>query len=142
MLLFAADAQSLDMASDRLSRALPAQMERMRVDLGSAEERFARAMPVQMERRRLEAEATRDRLVRAGRTLNDRFAYQMRRAASRLADLSPVNTLARGYSITRNEEGAIVRHVGEAPAGTKIEVTVSDGTLDCEVVNAKQGKDS
>ncbi|MBQ9003081.1 MAG: exodeoxyribonuclease VII large subunit [Eggerthellaceae bacterium] len=142
MLLFAADAQSLDLASDRLARALPMQVERMRVDLGSAEERLARVMPVQIERCRLEVEGTLNRFVRIGHAMGDRFSYQMRQAASRLVDLSPVNTLARGYSITRNEEGSIVRHVGEAPAGTRIEVTVSDGTLDCEVMIAKQGRDS
>ena len=120
MLLFAADAQSLDMASDRLARALP----------------------MQIERKKLALDGSRDRLVRAGATMNDRFAFEMRQAASRLADLSPVNTLARGYSITRNGEGEIVRHVAQAPVGTTIEVTVADGTLDCEVKQAKQGKDA
>ena len=77
-------------------------------------------------------------MERIGSTMNDRFAYQMSQAASRLADLSPVNTLARGYSITRNESGTIVRKIEEAPAGSMVQVTVSNGMLKCEVKSTKE----
>lgn len=136
MLLFAADAQALDIASDRLARALPDQLDRGHAEIESLRDRFIRALPLRIERDWLEASSSRDRLVRAGSTLTDRFDYDIRRAASRLADLSPVNTIARGYSITRDSCGAIVRRVEEAPVGSAIEVTVSDGVLECEVKGA------
>ena len=114
-LLFAAEAQALDMATDALARALPMQVER----LG------------------LSVEALRGRLARVGATANDRFAYQLGQKASRLSDLSPVSTLARGYSVTRGDRG-IVRHVAEAPAGSDVRVAVSDGVLDCIVKDARE----
>jgi exodeoxyribonuclease VII large subunit len=49
-----------------------------------------------------------------------------------------VNTLARGYSITRNESGTIVRKIEEAPAGSMVQVTVSNGMLNCEVKSTKE----
>ena len=115
-LLFAAEAQALDIASDALARALPMQVERLGVSVATL----------------------RDRLARVGATANDRFAYQLGQKASRLADLSPVSTLARGYSVTRGERG-IVRHVAEAPAGSAVTVAVSDGVLDCVVKEAREG---
>ena len=115
-LLFAPEAQYLDVAADRLSRVLPDQVERLGVSLNTMGER----------------------MQRIGSSMNDRFAYQIGQAASRLADLSPVNTLARGYSITRNEAGTIVRKVEEAPAGSTVQVTVSNGILDCEVKSTKE----
>ena len=111
MLLFAADAQALDVASDRLDRALPTQLLRNAQDISTRT----------------------GRMERIGATLADRFKYQLGTAASRLADLSPVNTLARGYSITRDEQGGIVSSIAQAPAGKRVDVMVSDGILRCNV---------
>ena len=74
------------------------------------------------------------RLERVGATLTDRFSYELRTSAARLADLSPVNILARGYSITRDKNNRIVSSVDQAPVGSNIKVMVADGTLACEVV--------
>ncbi len=112
MLLFAGEAQSLDVAAERLGRALPTQLER-------ASQRTAMAH---------------SRLERVGATLTDRFSYELRTSAARLADLSPVNILARGYSITRDKNNRIVSSVDQAPVGSNIKVMVADGTLACEVV--------
>ena len=114
MQIFASDAQALDIASDRLSRALP-----------SVVAQSAQAL-----------DAARSRLATAGPNLLGRFDHQMRVEAARLHDLSPVAVLGRGYSITRTSEGDIVRSAKQAPVGSMVEVTVSDGALSCEVTNA------
>ncbi|MBQ9041274.1 MAG: exodeoxyribonuclease VII large subunit [Eggerthellaceae bacterium] len=111
MQLFAGDAQALDIASERMARALP--------------------NIIVCNKQALDAD--RARLVVAGPNLLGRFDNQMRAGAARLHDLSPVAVLGRGYSITRTKEGAIVRSVEQAPVGTDIEVSVADGTLQCEV---------
>jgi exodeoxyribonuclease VII large subunit len=54
-------------------------------------------------------------------------------AAGRLESLSPLNVLARGYSLTRNEQGRLVRSIGDVKVGDAIEVTVSDGRIRAEV---------
>lgn len=111
MQLFAGDAQALDIASERMARALPNIIVRNRQAL----------------------EADKARLAVAGPNLLGRFDNQMRSGAARLHDLSPIAVLGRGYSITRTQEGAIVRSVEQAPVGSGIEVSVSDGVLQCEV---------
>ena len=113
--LFAAEAQGIDIAAERLSRALPLQLERNGTLVADM----------------------RGRLGRVGKRATERFEYQLGKAASRMADLSPVNTLARGYSVARDAEGAIVRRVGEVEEGGSVSVTVSDGVLDCTVEKAR-----
>ena len=54
-------------------------------------------------------------------------------AAGRLESLSPLNVLARGYSLTRNEQGRLVRSIGDVKVGDAIEVTVSDGRIRADV---------
>ena len=58
----------------------------------------------------------------------------MRASAARLDDLSPVNTIARGYSIARDEQGGILKTVSQAPIGSQVSVTLVDGSLTCDVV--------
>ena len=43
--------------------------------------------------------------------------------------LDPVNTLARGYSITRRGDGRAVRRAGEVAAGDELVTTVAEGTI-------------
>ena len=117
MTLFAADAQALDIATERLSRALPASMDRERERLKHARERMQAVGPRALDGERA-ALAT---------------------AAARLEDLSPLGTLARGYSITRDAAGDIVRSVLQAPVGSTVKVAVADGSLACEVVSVEDG---
>ena len=114
MQLIAADAQALDAASERLSRALPNLIQRN----GQA----------------LDAECS--RMLAAGPNVLVRFDNQMRTGASRLHDLSPVAVLGRGYSITRTPDGDVVRSVDQAPAGSTVMVSVANGRLACEVQDA------
>jgi exodeoxyribonuclease VII large subunit len=50
---------------------------------------------------------------------------------ARLATLGPAATLARGYAVvqTVSPAGAVVRSVGDAPAGTRLRVRVADGAF-------------
>ncbi len=49
--------------------------------------------------------------------------------AARIALLDPVNLMRRGWSITRNADGDVVRSVADAEPGTLITTRVADGTL-------------
>lgn len=114
--LFAADAQALDIASERISRALPQSIERNARALASG----------------------RERLQVLGSGLLSRFDNQMRSGATRLNDLSPLATVARGYSIARDGSGALVRSVAQVSAGDSLRIGVSDGTIDCTVNGAEK----
>ncbi len=54
-------------------------------------------------------------------------------ASSQLQALNPLAVLSRGYSITRRADGQIVRSVAAAPAGTRLQTRLTDGTIDSVV---------
>ena len=135
--LFAAEAQGLDLAADRLMRALPANLDRDRgqVDRQRARLRLALSRALGVERSEIERE--RRNLASAGASLASPFSHSVGLAAGKLDALSPLAVIARGYSITRNDEGAVVRSVEQAPAGSSIEVSVADGVISANVVSTK-----
>ena len=49
--------------------------------------------------------------------------------AGRLDALSPLATLARGYSVARSDDGRVLGTVGELPEGTSFRLRVRDGTI-------------
>lgn len=72
-------------------------------------------------------------LLSRGRESIDRsLSAQARRMAelrATLRALSPAATLARGYAITHLDGGVIVRDAAQAPAGTRLLVTLGRGSL-------------
>ncbi|MGH2685082.1 MAG: exodeoxyribonuclease VII large subunit, partial [Actinomycetota bacterium] len=67
------------------------------------------------------ASATRVHLLTSGRHLDA--------VESQVRVLDPANTLARGYSITRRDDGALVRKVADVAPGDELLTTLADGTL-------------
>ena len=56
----------------------------------------------------------------------------------RLAALNPMAVLARGYAmVTRKEDGHVVSRVEQAEQGKQIQVRVSDGQFDAQIINRK-----
>jgi len=81
------------------------------------------------------------RLVRRPHQL---LAAEDRHLASlqaRLGLLDPVNLLARGWSITRTDDGRIVRSVGGAPPGAIIHTVVADGSVTSRVEGPSRVED-
>lgn len=71
----------------------------------------------------------------AERTVQDR-ASELAHARARLAALSPLATLERGYAIAQvvpgdgNEPGAVLQDPVDAPAGTRLRLSLAGGRLD------------
>ena len=55
--------------------------------------------------------------------------------AGRLQALSPLATLARGFSICTSEKGEIIHSSKQAGEGQHVNIYLNDGSLDCEVKN-------
>ena len=53
--------------------------------------------------------------------------------AAKLDALSPLKVLGRGYSVVKSGEGKVLNRAGDVEIGEKISVTLSEGTLYCEV---------
>ena len=54
-------------------------------------------------------------------------------SASKLDALSPLATLARGYSVAKNGQNNVIRSVTDVKAGDDISITVSDGKINATV---------
>ena len=67
-----------------------------------------------------------------------RDALQLRGLARSLEAVSPLATVARGYSIlTRADDGALVRSTAQIEAGDTLHARVGDGTVDVQVIALK-----
>ena len=62
-------------------------------------------------------------------------AWQM--SSTRLNTLSPLRTLARGYSVCRDSSGNTVTDASKISAGDEVEIQLSRGWLACEVLKGE-----
>lgn len=61
--------------------------------------------------------------------------------AGKLDTLSPLNILSRGYSYCRKrDKKESLSSVSEIKPGDKLEIFLSDGKLEIEVMNIKKGR--
>ncbi|TAL38901.1 MAG: exodeoxyribonuclease VII large subunit [Spirochaetes bacterium] len=60
-------------------------------------------------------------------------AHRFGIALAMIQKLSPLGVLARGYAIARNEQGAVVRAVGQLHRDSRISLHLHDGVADCTV---------
>lgn len=95
---------------------------RLRAQLAGKHDRFGRARAALLRVRVLKVQQAQDRLASASRQLRV---------------LSPDGTLARGYSITTDSKGRIIRRAGEVAAGELIRSRVTDGTIESQVTNGR-----
>jgi exodeoxyribonuclease VII large subunit len=59
---------------------------------------------------------------------------QLRDSAARLASLSPLAVLGRGYAVAWNDERTrVLRHAADTAVGDRIRVTLANGELSCDV---------
>lgn len=80
------------------------------------------------------------RLLQFSTTLNV-FEEKLNRFDHALKILSPQNTLDRGYSITYNKDGNIIRDVKVAVVGELIKVKLSQGQLSSRITQKTNGKE-
>jgi exodeoxyribonuclease VII large subunit len=62
-------------------------------------------------------------------------------ASARLAALSPLGVLARGYAIVRGPDGRVLTAAASVAPGDRIDVALARGRLGCEVREVQAGDD-
>jgi exodeoxyribonuclease VII large subunit len=74
-----------------------------------------------------------DRLARAMQKRVQLARKGVEVAAAKLESLSPLNVLARGYSLTRTSEGQVVRDAQQVQVGDAVEIVLHQGGLRARV---------
>lgn len=107
------EAQRLDRLAVKLDRYSPAsQLPGLQAQMGYSEQRLIEAM-----RRQL-------------RQQQHALALKM----ETLDAVSPLATLARGYSISRNDQGEVIRSASLVSSGDRITITLADGEIQSQVI--------
>lgn len=121
---------------ETLTQALHARMARQlaagEARVGALSLRLAARKP-DLAQRRARLDALAQRLERAGSNLLERRRSRLDALAQHLAHLDPRGVLARGYSITRNAAGEIMRDARTLAPGDGIHVELHQGSVDATV---------
>ncbi|TDK32921.1 exodeoxyribonuclease VII large subunit [Luteimonas terrae] len=119
-----------DEALRRLTATMYQRLQQDAARLRHADAVLGSATPrrrLQQLRERLAALAPRPRAAVARHLERDRL--RLRGLARSLEAVSPLATIARGYSILRREDGSVVRSVFDATPGESLDARVIDGSL-------------
>ncbi|WP_318506020.1 exodeoxyribonuclease VII large subunit [Photobacterium leiognathi] len=127
--------QHLDEISQRLTQAMARKLQKHQQHVEHNNYKLSLYSPASLVRnaqRNLERSEQRlyDALDR--KLLNAR--HKLAVAAEKLETVSPLATLARGYSITRNEQGDVIRKASQVKAGDTLITTVTDGEIHSNVI--------
>lgn len=132
--------QLADDLQQRLSLALLNQLqqkqlrfERLQVQL----DKLSPASSLPLNRTRLQD--LNNRLQTAMLATQDKSRTALANIAHNLNIVSPLATIARGYSITRDQQGNIIRSVASTDVGREINVQFSDGQVQAKVLSKQPG---
>ncbi len=58
--------------------------------------------------------------------------------ASSLDAMSPLKVLGRGYAMVRDDQGGVLKSIDDAQVGSRVDVTLGDGILECRVERTRE----
>lgn len=114
----------------RLDRAMNYQIESRRLRLDALANHPALIKPMEMVH--LRSRLVDELELRARQAVERRMqtsVADVRAAAASLAALSPLNTLARGYSVTRDSSGNTIQSTSDLTIGQEIKTTLHQGSF-------------
>jgi exodeoxyribonuclease VII large subunit len=124
----------------RLTELMASRLEVAWQRVGDLAGRRAFRMPLERVReleRRLDEWG--DRLHRAARKRWERADQAAAAAAGRLKSLSPLNVLARGYSLSRSESGQVLRDAEQVRPGDRLVTLLHRGSVVSRVEDVEPG---
>lgn len=131
---------------DRFERRLPSKslllddrMQRLDELSGSIEEHIRPL--IASARRRHHAQEVRLASLHPKNQL-ERDRARLGKAAAALQALSPLEVLGRGYSLTTRPDGEAITNAADVSAGDRLEITLHEGEVDCEVLTTRTSKRS
>ena len=127
---------------ERLGRALRRTAARPGVEVAERMGRLHRAIERRLVPARQSLDLGADRLERGTNDLIRVRTTTLQGLAGRLEALSPLSTLARGYSVARTTDGRVLRTVEDFSPGTPFQLRVSGGTIDAEALSTHNNDDA
>ena len=121
--------QRLDHLQTRAQGALDTRCHQAGRRCERASEALGRLRVERLPQLRLRLERLLERAHAATGARGQQAQVRLAAAGKVLQALNPLAVLSRGYSITRRADGAVVRSVEAAPAGTRLETRLADGTI-------------
>ena len=130
-------AQRLDELADRLSRTFQFNLLQRSQRLERLQTRLTRQTPeLRLEKLAQQNINLIERLHRAIRQRMVQYETRLNQIGRDLHNLSPLNTLGRGYAIvSRPSDGAIVTHSSEVNVGDQLQTRLQQGKLVCKVLD-------
>lgn len=127
-----------DTAMRRLAAAFDRQLQQQRARLRHAGVVLQTGSPQRrLQALRQQLDALRARPEAALRRRLQRDALQLRGLARSLEAVSPLATIARGYSILQREDGTVVRRIDDVAPGDALQARLSDGRLKVRVESSE-----
>ncbi len=124
----------LDVGLGRLRQALGSWLDREQHRLTTLRTRPAMADPRHLlDARSDEVQQLKQRARRTLRHRLDRAGDDVHHAAARVAALSPLATLQRGYAVLQDADGHVVTSIDEVTTGAAVSVRVADGRVGATV---------
>jgi exodeoxyribonuclease VII large subunit len=130
----------LEHLGQRLGRALRHRTDQARQRLDSLDLRARHALSRLIEQRRSRLEALGERLRHAIRDDLDRRQQKLAQVEAGLQALGPLGVLARGYSITLDGDGRVVRNAAQVSPGESLTTRLASGRLESRVETVVAGE--
>lgn len=127
-------------AGDRMAKAEDVRMRMLRRQLTVlTEKRVLRDQMAYVQDKRMELTHVQQRMGDLSARMVGEKKQTFTALAAALDAMSPLKVLGRGYAIARTEQGAILKSYRDAPAGSRVEITLGEGALQCTVEGGTQG---
>lgn len=133
--LIAEQLLDLEQTAQRLDAAIPTGLQTAATTLGEAQDRMQKTMDNLMQTEVTQCRHLETLLLHKGDVLATPYTTQLATAAARLESLSPLAVLARGYSLSYDSEGRVVRSSKEVAVGDIVRVQLASGAIKTTVTD-------
>jgi exodeoxyribonuclease VII large subunit len=128
----------LSETAHRIARRTHAAVERADERLAMRVDTLARTAPASLARADQRLVDTRERLLGRATSVIERSTSRLDVVAARVAALDPAVQLARGWSITRDADGRVVRSVDDLSTHDSVTIAVADGLITSTVTSTNR----
>lgn len=129
-------AQRLDLLEMRLRRTLSLRQKQLGQHLGSVQKRLYQQRPDRLVvQQHSVLQSLLQRLTLATQRHLHTRKQQLASQSHALNTVSPLNTLARGYSLTTDANGKVITHYDQVQVGVTIQTRLAEGSISSQVVS-------